>query len=83
MTDSWERARERIGQQQLYNVLLSHYLDARETEARDNRGPNLSRRNGQGDALVWAAMFTFDLDEAAASGRVAADLEERRVARAD
>ena len=69
---------ERIGRQQVYNTLLSMYLDARDkfTEA---------RRNGQMDALVWAAMAAWDLyeDEAAATERVAEDLQERLAARAD
>ena len=79
---------ERIGRQQVYNALLSLYLDAREAEARSGRRPtreDRARRNGQGDALTWAAKAAFDLweDEAAVQRRIGEDLEERLAARAD
>lgn len=62
---------EAIGRQQVYNALLSRYLDA--------RGLSVPFKGGL--TLIWAAMATFDLEESEATERVAEDLQERWVAR--
>lgn len=77
VTDSWERMRERMGAQGLYNALLITYLDNQLP-----KGSNYRQHDaGRSDVLVWAAMATWDLDERAAVERVAEDLAERRAAR--
>ena len=68
------------GRQQVYNDLLSRYLDAQ--EGRDAHGRS-DVRKGQAEMLTWAAMVTFGLDEKDATERVGEDLEERLAARAD
>ena len=63
-----------VGRQQVYNALLSHYLDHLPE-------PREQRNAGRGDALVWAAMACWGIDETAATERVAEDLEERLASR--
>lgn len=75
-TELTERERgEQSGRQQVYNALISAYLDAGEAAA--------GRPRTAAEAIVWAAMVTWGLDEEAATQRASEDIEERRCARAD
>lgn len=76
--DDYERGRHG-GHQDVYNALISMFLDAMEAR----RGTAAAWDPGQMEVLVWASMVTWGLDEEAAAERVAEDLQERMIARAD
>lgn len=81
-----QAAGENSGRQQVYNTLLSMYLDEQErlsaTGNVHSRDRN-QRHAGQCEALVWAAMVTWELEKEAAAERVVEDLQDRICARAD
>ena len=83
--DDYERGRHG-GHQDVYNALISMYLDERErlsaTGKVHSRDRN-QRHAGRAEVIVWAAMITWGLDEEAATVRAGEDIEERRAARAD